>query len=236
MCKSTHPQQSGEPGAAAAAAAGDTPRRPQPEQQSVDTADYTVKSFELKLDQQQEGQHEEILSSDESSGVVVFGCFAAGALVGIVICAPAFVVLLFGAGAAALTKSDSKAGKISRKVGKVSSDIILAGVRIAREFNLKHRLADKTKETAQRVASRVSTEVKKRGIVDDVKARTKSLWAHIQERTTPAGEAPSQAQAPPSAGLVNDGTQLPFGGTADAYETTPSSSEWKSLPPKTFDA
>ncbi|CAM9447461.1 unnamed protein product, partial [Pylaiella littoralis] len=140
------------------------------------------------------------------------------------------------AGAAALTKSDSKAGKFSRKVGKLSSDVILAGVRIAREFNQKHRLVDKTKETAQRVASRVSTEVKKRGIVDDVKARTKSLWAHIQERTTPAGEAPSQAQAPPSAGLVTNGTQLPFGGTADAYGTTPSSSEWKSLPPKTFDA
>lgn len=54
----------------------------------------------------QEEQH--VLAHDESSGVVVFGSFVAGALVGVIICAPAFVVLLFGAGAAAMTRSDSK--------------------------------------------------------------------------------------------------------------------------------
>lgn len=112
MCKSTHPQQSDESGAAAAAAPAAVPCQHQQQQQQSLEADYTVKSFELDLDQpadqRQEGQHQEVLSRDESSGVVVFGCFVAGALVGIIISAPAFIVLLFGAGAAALTKSDSK--------------------------------------------------------------------------------------------------------------------------------
>lgn len=37
------------------------------------------------------------------------------------------------------------------------------------------------KDTAQNVASKVTTEVKKRGVVDNVKARTGSLWAQIKE-------------------------------------------------------
>lgn len=53
---------------------------------------------------------QELMEHDQGSGFVVFGAFVAGALVGIVICAPVFVVLLFGTGAAALTSSDSKVG------------------------------------------------------------------------------------------------------------------------------
>ncbi len=37
------------------------------------------------------------------------------------------------------------------------------------------------KESTQLAAARVSTEVQKRGLLDDVKARAKSLWAHIDE-------------------------------------------------------
>lgn len=64
-------------------------------------------SFELDPDQKQQLQ-EELAGHDQSNGFVVLGAFVAGSLVGIIICAPVFVVLLFGTGAAALTSSDSK--------------------------------------------------------------------------------------------------------------------------------
>lgn len=68
--------------------------------------EFTINAFELDTDQKE--QHEEVIAHDEASGVVVFGSFVAGSLVGIVVCGPGFVMLLSGAGAAALCKSDSK--------------------------------------------------------------------------------------------------------------------------------
>lgn len=37
------------------------------------------------------------------------------------------------------------------------------------------------KESTRLAAERVSTEVQKRGLFDEVKARAKALWAHIDE-------------------------------------------------------
>eukprot|EP00752_Nemacystus_decipiens_P009706 g8668.t1 len=216
MCKSSQPQQSPEFGAAV----------------PVSSQAYQVADGYKVQEDQQEQQH--VIAHDESSGIVVFGSFVAGALVGVIICAPAFVVLLFGAGAAAMTRSDSKAGKFSRKVGKWSSDILLAVFRAGREFNQKHRLTDKAKESAQLAAAKVSTEVKKRGIIDNVKAKAQSLWAHVDERTAPSRQAPSQGQAQ-GPGLVTDGTQLPFDGAADGYGDA-SLAEGKGLPPKSVEA
>ena len=58
--------------------------------------------------QQQQQLEEEVMAHDQGNGFVVLGAFVAGTLVGVIICAPVFVVLLFGTGAAALTSSDSK--------------------------------------------------------------------------------------------------------------------------------
>lgn len=96
MCKSNQPQGSSE----AAPVAMKVPTN-----DSYDLA----KPCAIPADNEQ--PHQEVIAHDEASGIVVFGSFVAGALVGVVICAPAFVVLLFGAGAAAVTKSDSKVGK-----------------------------------------------------------------------------------------------------------------------------
>lgn len=58
-------------------------------------------------DPQQEEQHE-VIAHDKATGVVVFGAFVAGSLVGIIISAPAFIVVLLGAGAAALCFEDGQ--------------------------------------------------------------------------------------------------------------------------------
>lgn len=65
-------------------------------------------SLGLDPDCKEQQQQEQLQELEQGNGFVVFGAFVAGSLVGIVICAPFFVVLLFGAGAAALTNSDSK--------------------------------------------------------------------------------------------------------------------------------
>lgn len=90
MCKSTQPQDASEPGVA-------------PKEFEV----YGSEPHQQPLERQEE-QEQHILAADESSGIVVFGSFVAGALVGVIICAPAFMVLLFGAGAALVTRTDSK--------------------------------------------------------------------------------------------------------------------------------
>lgn len=92
MCKSSQPQQGAESGAAAAPVLSEA---------------YQVADG-YKVPDQAPQQEQHVLAHDESSGVVIFGSFVAGALVGVIICAPTFVVLLFGAGAAAVTRSDSK--------------------------------------------------------------------------------------------------------------------------------
>ena len=73
-------------------------------------------SSELDPDckQQQQQVQQELMEHDQGNGFVVFGAFIAGSLVGIIICAPVFVVLLFGTGAAALTSSDSKVSTACR--------------------------------------------------------------------------------------------------------------------------
>lgn len=91
MCKASQPQQDAESGAAAAMSTDAFP---------------VADGYKVSDEEPQQEQH--VLAHDESSGIIVFGSFVAGALVGVIICAPAFVVLLFGAGAAALTRSDSK--------------------------------------------------------------------------------------------------------------------------------
>lgn len=91
MCKSSQPQQDTESGAAAAMSS-----------EAYQVAD----GYKVTEEAPQQEQH--VLAHDESSGIVVFGSFVAGALVGVIICAPSFVVLLFGAGAAAVTRTDSK--------------------------------------------------------------------------------------------------------------------------------
>ena len=92
MCKSSHPQQGTESGAAAAPVSSE----------AFQVADG------YKVPEQVPQQEQHVLAHDESNSIIVFGSFVAGALVGVIICAPAFVVLLFGAGAAAVTRSDSK--------------------------------------------------------------------------------------------------------------------------------
>ncbi|CAM9303293.1 unnamed protein product [Ectocarpus sp. 8 AP-2014] len=221
MCKSSQPQRSSEVA---------------PVAMNVPTGD----SYELAKPcaiPDDEQPHQEVIAHDEASGIVVFGSFVAGALIGVVICAPAFVVLLFGAGAAALTKSDSKVGKFSRKVGKVSSDVLLAVFRFAREYNHKHKLTDKAKVGAKEAAGKVSDKVRKLGIVDNVKARASSLWDQVDKRTAPAGQASIQAAQGQDLSQVTDGTQIPFDGAADAYATdSSSSSSSKGGKPKSFDA
>lgn len=96
MCKSSQPQGSSE----VAPVAMKVPTN--------DSSYDLVKPSATIPDDEQ--PHQEVIAHDEASGIIVFGSFVAGALVGVVICAPAFVVLLFGAGAAAVTKSDSKVG------------------------------------------------------------------------------------------------------------------------------
>lgn len=91
MCKSSQPLQGTESGGAAA----------------VSSEAYQVAEG-YKVTEQGPQQEQHVLAHDEASGIVVFGSFVAGALVGVIICAPAFVVLLFGAGAAVVTRSDSK--------------------------------------------------------------------------------------------------------------------------------
>lgn len=59
-------------------------------------------------EQQEQEEHEEVLARDDTNGIVVFGQFVAGSLVGIIISAPAFVVLFFGASGSLVTKADSK--------------------------------------------------------------------------------------------------------------------------------
>lgn len=71
------------------------------------SGEVSEKTFNLQVDGTEE-QHQEVLAHDEPSGVVVFGAFAAGSLIGIIVCAPAFVVFLLGAGVASLTSADSK--------------------------------------------------------------------------------------------------------------------------------
>lgn len=92
MCKSTQPQDASESGVA-------------PKEFEV----YGNGDSEPQPSEQQE-QEQHVLAADESSGIVVFGSFVAGALVGVIICAPAFMVLLFGTGAALVTRTDSKVG------------------------------------------------------------------------------------------------------------------------------
>lgn len=65
-------------------------------------------SFGLDPDCKEQQQQEQLQELEQGNGFVVFGAFVAGSLVGIIVCAPFFVVLLFGTGAAALTNSDSK--------------------------------------------------------------------------------------------------------------------------------
>lgn len=57
---------------------------------------------------QGEEGHKEELARDDTNGIVVFGQFVAGSLVGIIIAAPAFVVLFFGASGSLVTKAGSK--------------------------------------------------------------------------------------------------------------------------------
>lgn len=57
-------------------------------------------------------EHREVVKQHEANGVVVFGAFVAGSLVGIIIAAPVLIVLILGAGAAALTTSSSKVQKL----------------------------------------------------------------------------------------------------------------------------
>lgn len=63
-------------------------------------------SFGVDIDRQQPDQ--QLSKRDKASGMVIVGAFAVGSLVGIIISAPAFVVVIFGAGAAALCRHDSK--------------------------------------------------------------------------------------------------------------------------------
>lgn len=56
--------------------------------------------------------HREVVKKHEANGVVIFGAFVAGSLVGIIIAAPVIVVLLLGAGVAALTRSSSKVQRL----------------------------------------------------------------------------------------------------------------------------
>ncbi|CAB1104617.1 unnamed protein product [Ectocarpus sp. CCAP 1310/34] len=221
MCKSSQPQGSSE----AAPVAMEVPTN--------DLYDL-AKACAIPDNEQ---PHQEVIAHDEASGIVVFGSFVAGALVGIVICAPAFVVLLFGAGAAAVTKSDSKVGKFSRKVGKVSSDVLLAVLRFAREYNHKHKLTHKAKVGAKEAAGKVTDKVRKLGIVDNVKARASSLWDQVDKRTAPAGQASIQVAQAQDLSHVTDGTRIPFDGATDAHVIdSSSSSSSNGGKPKSFDA
>ncbi|CAM9968311.1 unnamed protein product [Ectocarpus sp. 6 AP-2014] len=152
------------------------------------------------LDTEQEHHHDEsTLAHDESSAIIMLGSFVAGALVGAILCvrvfmfAPTVVVLLCGAGAAVFTKSDSKAGQISREVGKWTCDVFLALFRVVREFNYKYQLTVKVRITAQEAAGKVKAEVQRLGICDGVKTRARSLWEQVDKRTAPAGQPPIRA-------------------------------------------
>lgn len=142
----------------------------------------------------------------------------AGSLVGIIISAPVLIVLVLGAGAAALTSSESKAGKVARSVGKVSSDVLLVIVKKWREMNQKYQVADKVAETASRAASRIKAENEKRGITRGISERASGLWKEIDTRTR-SSEAPAKdpiLEGPlmMESAAVTDGTQVPFDGTS----------------------
>ncbi|CAM9279005.1 unnamed protein product [Ectocarpus sp. 12 AP-2014] len=111
-----------------------------------------AKSFEVDNGTEQEHNRDgSILAHDESSAITMLGSFVAGASAGVMICVRLFmfapieflllcgacaavlVVLLWGAGAAVVTKSHSKAGAISRGAGNFTSDILLALFRVVRE-------------------------------------------------------------------------------------------------------
>ncbi|CAM9358105.1 unnamed protein product [Ectocarpus fasciculatus] len=200
------------------------------------------------LDTEREHHHDEsILAHDESSAIIMLGSFVAGALVGAVIClrvfrfAPFVVVLLCGAGAAVLTKSDSKAGKISRGVGKWTSDVLLALFRFVREFNHKHQLTGKVKVTVQDAARKAQAEVQKLGICDNVKTRARSLWEQVDKRTAPTDQASIHgAQGQETKSLIMEEPQLGFDDAADALQSAScfsmSSGDEKTVPLKLFDA
>eukprot|EP00904_Undaria_pinnatifida_P002856 jgi/Undpi1/12571/HiC_scaffold_6.g02240.m1 len=168
-------------------------------------------SLGLDPDCKEQQQQEQLQELEQGNGFVVFGAFVAGSLVGIVICAPFFVVLLFGAGAAALTNSDSKVGRFSRKVGKFSSSVLLSAFKKARQFNKTHQVTSRASEAAKQTVARAKTEAQKRGLGERMKARASAVWASIDEEEifVDAGTA---------AAPVTDGAQLPFGGESNARE------------------
>ncbi|CAN0408825.1 unnamed protein product [Ectocarpus sp. 8 AP-2014] len=200
------------------------------------------------LDTAQECHHDESsLAHDEPSAIIMLGSFVAGALMGAIICgrvlmfAPIVGVLLGGAGAAVFTKSDSKAGQISRGVGKWTSDVFLALFRVVRELNYKYQLADKVKITAQEAARKVKAEAQRLGICDGVKTRARSLWEQVDKRTAPAGQPPIHAaQGQDTMNLMMEEPQLGFDDAADALESKPcsssSSEDEKTVPLKLFEA
>lgn len=71
---------------------------------------YTFR--EISAAEVDDKDHREVVKHHEANGVVIFGAFVAGSLVGIIIAAPVIIVLLLGAGAAALTKSSSKVQRL----------------------------------------------------------------------------------------------------------------------------
>ncbi|CAM9378898.1 unnamed protein product [Ectocarpus sp. 12 AP-2014] len=200
------------------------------------------------LDNEQEHHHDEsTLSHDESSAIIMLGSFVAGAIVGAIICvrvfmfAPIVVVLLCGAGAALFTKSDSKAGQISRGVGKWTSDVFLTLFSVVREFNYKYQLTDKVKIAAQEATGKAKAEVQRLGICDGVKTRARSLWEQVDKRTAPAGQPPIHAaQGQDMMGLMMEERQLGFDDAADALESrscsSSSSEDEKTVPLKLVDA
>ncbi|CAM9278930.1 unnamed protein product [Ectocarpus sp. 12 AP-2014] len=200
------------------------------------------------LDTEQEHHHDEsTLAHDESSAIIMLGSFVAGALVGAMICArvfmfaPIVVVLLFGAGAAVFTKSDSKVGESIERLRWWTSDVFLASFRVVREFNYKYQLTDKVKITAQEAVGKVKAEVQRLGICDGVKTRARSLWEQVDERTAPAGQPPIHAaRGQDTMGLMMEEPQLGFDDAADALESksysSSSSDDEKTVPLKLFDA
>ncbi|CAN0105539.1 unnamed protein product, partial [Ascophyllum nodosum] len=128
-------------------------------------------------------EHRELVEQHTANDVVVFGAFVAGSLVGIVVAAPVIFVLVLGTGAAALTSSESKAGKIARNVGKVSSDILINILKKWREMNYKYRVTDKMTGAAKRTALRIKGEDKKRGISMCLRTKAAEMWREIDQRT-----------------------------------------------------
>ncbi|CAM9189674.1 unnamed protein product [Scytosiphon promiscuus] len=142
-----------------------------------------------QVPQQQEGEHREVLSRDDTNGIVVFGQFVAGSLVGIIISAPAFVVLFIGSSGSLVTKAGSKVGKFSRKLEKWASDILLDLLKQARQFNYKHRLTATAKLKLKKAASKMNFEVHKRGLLKNARTKASNLWTTIDKRTAPSRSA-----------------------------------------------